>query len=375
MAEQHISVPTSFAGGDVAEWFQRFEICSRANRWDAAMKTLKLHTLLEGEVLAIWMDLSVEEKDSYETAKQTLTSKLTPASFVTLDEFHRRKLLPGEALSVFVHHLKKLLLQVMPDLDTMTRNQLLLHQFVAGLPQAVSRQLRVTGQAKDLAATMERAQLLISLDDQGQTATVREGPSVVEWLQEQIEKLTKQVTALSTFLLRMADTDQGQSHCFDCNRVGHIQHMSPYRRQGAEGRRCFICNRQGRPRGACRRQQAPPSSTVSLHCSVVTVATTKSKAATVWGELGVVKAEVMLDSGSSVSLVWKQMLSGIKDFECVNSGTKHLKPVTASGAELPVLGHIRSSIQIGEIELQHTFVVVESLVASVILGRKERPNR
>ena len=147
MAERHISVPTSFAGGDVGT-LQRFEICSR----DADTKALKLPALLEGETLAIWMDLSTEEKDSYETVKQTLTSKLTPVSFVTLDEFHRRKLLPGEALSVFVQHLKKLLLQAMPALDTTTRDQLLLRQFVAGLPQAVSWQLRATGQAKDLAA-------------------------------------------------------------------------------------------------------------------------------------------------------------------------------------------------------------------------------
>ena len=62
----------------------------------------------------------------------------------------------------------------------------------------------------------------------------------------------------------------------------------------------------------------PPASTVSLHRSVVTVATT-SKAATAWGKLGGFKVEVMLDSGSSVSLVWEQMLSGIKDFECVSS--------------------------------------------------------
>ena len=34
---------------------------------------------------------------------------------------------------------------------------------------------------------------------------------------------------------------------------------------------------------------------MSLHRSVVTVANTKSKAATVWGELGGVKAEVMPD--------------------------------------------------------------------------------
>ena len=57
---------------------KRFEICSRANRWDAATKALRLPTLLEEEALAIWMDLSAEEKDNSETVKQTLTSKLTP---------------------------------------------------------------------------------------------------------------------------------------------------------------------------------------------------------------------------------------------------------------------------------------------------------
>ena len=45
----------------------------------------------------------------------------------------------------------------------------------------------------------------------------------------------------------------------------------------------------------------------------------------------------------------------------------HLKLVTALGAELPVLGHIRSSIRIAEMELLHMFVVVEILVASVIM--------
>ena len=59
-------------------------------------------------------------------------------------------------------------------------------------------------------------------------------------------------------------------------------------------------------------------------------------------------------------------MSGIIDFEHVNSAM-HLKLVTALGAELPVLGHIRSSIRIAEMELLHMFVVVEILVASVIM--------
>lgn len=82
------------------------------------------------------MDLSEDEKDDYGTAKQRLLSKLTPASFEPLNEFHRWKLLPGEVLSVFVHHLKELLGKAMPNLNATAHDQLLLHHFVVGLPQS-----------------------------------------------------------------------------------------------------------------------------------------------------------------------------------------------------------------------------------------------
>ena len=91
---------------------------------------------------------------------------------------------------------------------------------------------------------------------------------------------------------------------------------------------------------------------------MVTVAATESRVAGV---------EVMLDSGSSVSLVQQQVLSRAGGVEQIE-GERHLHLVTASGAPLPILGHIRSSIQVGEIELVHPFVVVRELVAPVILG-------
>ena len=50
----HVSLPNLFTTGDAVEWFQWFEICSRANDWNDAKKALKLPTLLEGEALVIW---------------------------------------------------------------------------------------------------------------------------------------------------------------------------------------------------------------------------------------------------------------------------------------------------------------------------------
>ena len=42
--------------------------------------------------------------------------------------------------------------------------------------------------------------------------------------------------------------------------------------------------------------------------------------------------------------------------------------VTASGDKLPILQHVKASIQLGELNVLHEFVVIKTLVAPVILG-------
>ena len=62
-------------------------------------KWVKLPTLLEGEVVVIWLELS--EVDL--TRKEKLCKKLTPMESVSLDDFHKSKLYPGKASSVLYH--------------------------------------------------------------------------------------------------------------------------------------------------------------------------------------------------------------------------------------------------------------------------------
>ena len=97
MAEQrHISLPKPFSSGDVSEWFRRFEICSKANKWKEDTQALKLPTLLEGEALAVWLELSEAEQANVEIAKGKLKEKMMPMKFLFLDQFHARKLHPGD---------------------------------------------------------------------------------------------------------------------------------------------------------------------------------------------------------------------------------------------------------------------------------------
>ena len=52
----------------------------------------------------------------------------------------------------------------MPDADTATRKQLLAHQFLIDIPDEVSKQLRAVEELDDLKRIIQRAKLLMTLE-------------------------------------------------------------------------------------------------------------------------------------------------------------------------------------------------------------------
>ena len=109
---------------------------------------------------------------------------------------------------MFVHDLKKLLGHTMPDLGSTAHDQLLLHQFLAGIPDTISRQLRASGETKSLGDAVERARLLMTIDTPDQTAAMANKMGEVEILREQLESLMKQVAALVTASSKSAEKPQ-----------------------------------------------------------------------------------------------------------------------------------------------------------------------
>ena len=102
------------------------------------------------------------------------------------------------------------------------------------------------------------------------------------------------------------------------------------------------------------------------HRISVVVAAVRPNAATTWGMVGERKVEMMLDSGSSISLIQESVAAACStDYNTVSFG---LKLVSASGDNIPVLGCITLSLSIGEVKARHPLVVVQSLIVPVILG-------
>ena len=108
-----------------------------------AGKRQKLPTLLEGEALAAWMELTEDERKDFDVAKEKLSKKLAPLEFISLEEFQKCAIMifPGESVGIYLYELKWLLRQAMPELPEDASRQLLIHQFLIGLLAAVSRQL------------------------------------------------------------------------------------------------------------------------------------------------------------------------------------------------------------------------------------------
>ena len=80
-------------------------------------------------------------------------------------EVQEWKMLPRRN-HLYLHELKMLLDQAMPVLAAEAKQQLFVHQFLAGFPVSVSQQLRATGDTKVLDRMVERAKLLMVVQEQ-----------------------------------------------------------------------------------------------------------------------------------------------------------------------------------------------------------------
>ena len=81
------------------------------------------------------------------------------------------------------------------------------------------------------------------------------------------------------------------------------------------------------------------------------MAAVRSSAATLTGELAGKPMEMMLDSGSAVSLVLKEEADKLQDKLTI----PQVRLVTASGEPLQVAGRVQASVKICQLNVIHQF--------------------
>ena len=97
MTDKHVSLPRLFQNGDIQQWVQKFEICAAANGWNDRTKAL------EGEVLAVFLEMKEEDKSNYQKVRRRWkTSSCLRKQFQAMKEFETRKQLPGESPHLFL---------------------------------------------------------------------------------------------------------------------------------------------------------------------------------------------------------------------------------------------------------------------------------
>jgi len=77
------------------------------------------------------------------------------------------------------------------------------------------------------------------------------------------------------------------------------------------------------------------------------------------------EVDMMLDTGSSISLIEESVAAAFSREDIIPS---NVKLVSAAGNSIPVLGCITLPIQLGNLTARHSLVVVRSLISPVILG-------
>ncbi|KRZ54044.1 Retrovirus-related Pol polyprotein from transposon [Trichinella nativa] len=367
-----LSLPSSFEDGDFKRWLLHFEVCAEANGWSDTIKAKKLPTFLKGDALIIFLDCPAAVKSNYKLLIGALKSKLNPkaSQVAAFDEFQKATLMTGESMRSFAHRLQLLLDRACVTEDKMTNTTLLLRRFISGLPKNYSRQLMTGAELTSLDEAVDRAQLLASVDGQLDTqtmATTHEMSALIEEMKRKIDNLADRID-------QTAIHNQAQGAAVRPTVTVTLLELRKNRSPSTElpfwkAFKLDRPRRSGPPSWATelkgpsfRYPQQPSSSTPHW----VGATQCNGPACNCYGVVGGYRARILFDSGSTISLICKNLLSLTNCDKNISACDVVL--LTASGEEVNPRNSVTLPLQLGSFDGRHHFVVMDSLLTDVILG-------
>ena len=99
---------------------------------------------------------------------------------------------------------------------------------------------------------------------------------------------------------------------------------------------------------------------------MVAAAVLHSGAATIQGKIGHKTVEMILDSGSSVSVLCEDVLNQVPQY--CRIPPRRIQFISAAGEHIPVIDHVSILVNLNDRQIEQPFVVVGALIVPVILG-------
>lgn len=241
---QNVSVPRTYSTGNFREWLTRFKICALSNGWDDSILHKKIAPFLEGEALAVYLELSDAQRENFSEITSALEKNFHPDSqqFDMLSAFNSRVMLPDETPRVFLHHLKNLLKG--SGVDKAAHEKLLFFRFLSGLPSDVSKQIKANSNVMTSDEALAAAQRLISL--KSSIAATASAVRVCDADAEELRELKMAVTSLTAKVDQLLNQGDGFSTAAALQRDRRVD-----QRRGAR-LICFRCQQPGHPARLCR---------------------------------------------------------------------------------------------------------------------------
>ncbi|KRZ65375.1 Retrovirus-related Pol polyprotein from transposon, partial [Trichinella papuae] len=351
---------------NVETWFEHMELYFRAARIAPERRAALVQYHTDAEVRGIMRAMDVQETDDYDGLKSALFEAfgVRTGSERFSAEFFRRKQQRGESVRVFAGHLRRLFSKAFPEMSG-SADKILLQQFKAGLSadaiDVAAKEERVVREFTTLKTSVASVKTDAHPEDEqpagmvteATAAAVTTGKEVGEDLAEvgrQLKELltgnTPAATNRSLPQRRRRPEKRGNRRCWTCGGLGHIS------------RECQASSRD---------EHASKASTTDRTFPVVVIRLPEIETPIVKGSVGGVRCDMLVDTGSAVTLADERFMRDSKILRDVPKPAIRLE--TASGNELEITNACVTEIAFGRsVTVRHTVLCVKELSHKILLG-------